>query len=150
MFLYIIQTVCFPIPWSALLGQAWADDSQSWVMTSEGTTRSVCVGIAPDHALRLAAAADLANYCLRVDSSNTSRRKGNLRRPRTQHRLQFAYTNPIFIMFLRLPSQPAFLSPVQSNVCLPLRGYRIGEERASWLRPCLMVEDSSDFINPEP
>lgn len=41
MFLCIIQTVCFPIPWSALLEQAWADDRQPCVLTSEGSTE-VC------------------------------------------------------------------------------------------------------------
>lgn len=39
MFLYIIQADCFLIPWSALLGQALADDSQPWVMTSDSSSR---------------------------------------------------------------------------------------------------------------
>lgn len=73
MFLCIIQTVCFPIPWSALLEQAWADDSQPCVLTSEGSTRSVDVGITPGLGVRLATTtADLACVCLSVDTSSTS------------------------------------------------------------------------------
>lgn len=127
MFLCIIQTVCFPIPWSALLEQAWADDRQPCVLTSEVSTRSVYVGITPGLGVWLATtAAGLVRDCLRVDTSSTSPRKGNLRRPRAERRLLFAYTSPVFIVFCRLPSRPAFLSLSRSSVCLSLCGYRVG------------------------